>query len=148
MTRILSGFASRPLAIIALAIIAAVDAIAVFEPFFAPYAPEDQASDALSPDGAPLPPSSQYWLGTDTLGRDLLSRLLFGATTSLVIGLVSNGAAVAIGMAVGIVAGYSGGWLGDLMMRFTDLMMAFPPLLLAIITEAVSGTVPADPISS
>ncbi len=137
MKRILAGFLARPSTIIALAIIAAVVLIAVFAPFLAPYAPEDQPFDGLSPDGAPLPPSAQYWLGTDTLGRDLLSRLLFGARTSLLIGLVSNGAAVAIGVAVGIVAGYTGGWLGNLLMRFTDLMMAFPALLLAIVLAAL-----------
>ena len=84
-----------------------------------------------------MPPGSHYWLGTDTLGRDLLSRLLFGARTSLVIGLVANGVAVAIGMMVGIVAGYRAGFIGAALMRFTDLMMAFPALLLAIVLAAL-----------
>ncbi len=75
-----------------------------------------------------MPPGSKYWLGTDTLGRDLLSRLLFGARTSLVIGLVANGVAVTIGMIVGVVAGYVSGFVGNALMRFTDLMMAFPAL--------------------
>jgi peptide/nickel transport system permease protein len=79
----------------------------------------------------------QYWLGTDTLGRDLLSRLLFGARTSLLIGLVSNGIAVLIGMIVGITAGYLSGFFGNMLMRFTDLMMAFPALLLAIVLAAL-----------
>jgi peptide/nickel transport system permease protein len=84
-----------------------------------------------------LPPGAKYWLGTDTLGRDLLSRLLYGARTSLVIGLVANGVAVTIGMIVGVVAGYVSGFVGNALMRFTDLMMAFPALLLAIVLAAL-----------
>ena len=137
MKRILAGFVSRPSTVIALAIIALMIFIAIFAPYLAPYAPENQPLDGLSDDGAPLPPSAHYWLGTDTLGRDLLSRLLFGARTSLLIGLVSNGVAVVIGMAVGIIAGYIGGWFGNLLMRSTDLMMAFPALLLAIVLAAL-----------
>ncbi len=110
---------------------------ALFAPWLAPFSPDDQPFDGLSLDGGPLPPGPVYWLGTDTLGRDLLSRLLFGARTSLVIGLVANGVAVAIGMAVGIVGGYQGGWIGTALMRFTDLMMAFPALLLAIVLAAL-----------
>ncbi len=73
-----------------------------------------------------MPPSPVYLLGTDTLGRDLLSRLLYGARTSLVIGVVANGTAVLIGLFVGMAAGYLRGPVGNLLMRFTDLMMAFP----------------------
>lgn len=137
MKRVLLGLISRPSTIIALGIIVLVVILAVFAPWFAPYSPEDQPFDGLSSEGAPLPPSWEYWLGTDTLGRDLLSRLLFGARTSLVIGLVSNGVAVLIGMAVGIVAGYISGFFGNLLMRFTDLMMAFPALLLAIVLASL-----------
>lgn len=137
MKRILQGLTSRTSTLLALAVIVLVIVVALTAPWIAPYAPEAQPFDGLSPDGAPLPPDAHYWLGTDTLGRDLLSRLLFGARTSLLIGLVSNGVAVSIGMAVGIVAGYSGGRLGNLLMRFTDLMMAFPALLLAIVLAAL-----------
>ena len=137
MKRVFLGMVSRPSTMIALGIIVLVVILAVCAPWIAPYAPEDQPFDGLSPDGAPLPPSAQYWLGTDTLGRDLLSRLLFGARTSLLIGVVSNGVAVMIGMAVGIVAGYTAGVFGNLLMRFTDLMMAFPALLLAIVLAAL-----------
>ena len=137
MRRVISGLINRPSNVIALGIIVLVVFLAIFAPWIAPYPPEDQPFDGLSPEGAPLPPSLEYWLGTDTLGRDLLSRLLFGARTSLVIGLVSNGIAVMIGMAVGIVAGYISGFFGNLMMRFTDLMMAFPALLLAIVLASL-----------
>ncbi len=137
MKRVLTGLVSRPSTIIALGIIALVVFLALCAPWLAPHSPDDQPFDGLSSDGAPLPPSAEYWLGTDTLGRDLLSRLLFGARTSLLIGLVSNGVAVLIGMIVGIVAGYTSGFFGNLLMRFTDLMMAFPALLLAIVLAAL-----------
>ena len=76
-------------------------------------------------------------LGTDLLGRDLLSRILYGARTSLIIGVAANGLALLIGTVVGLTAGYFRGWIGAVLMRFTDLMMAFPALLLAICLAAV-----------
>ena len=76
-------------------------------PFVAPYDPTEQYFDGLSLEGSPLPPSAQYWLGTDLLGRDLLSRLIFGARTSLVIGVVANGIAVAIGGFSGLPQAFS-----------------------------------------
>ncbi|TIV27152.1 MAG: ABC transporter permease, partial [Mesorhizobium sp.] len=88
-------------------------------------------------EGAPLPPGGDHLFGTDTLGRDLFARVLFGARTSLIIGLVANGVAVAIGLLVGLLAGYLRGAAGNLLMRFTDLMMAFPALLLAIALAAL-----------
>jgi peptide/nickel transport system permease protein len=137
MRRVLSGLAERPSALLALLVILLVVACAIGAPWLAPHSPDAQPFDGLSLDGAPLPPSSEYWLGTDTLGRDLLSRLLFGARTSLLIGLVANGAAVAIGMIIGTTAGYRRGIIGNILMRFTDLMMAFPALLLAIVLAAL-----------
>jgi peptide/nickel transport system permease protein len=137
MKRVLSALAERPSTLLALVLILFVVACAIAAPWLAPYSPDDQPFDGLSLDGAPLPPSDRYWLGTDTLGRDLLSRLLFGARTSLVIGLVANGVAVAIGMIIGTVAGYLGKGVGNALMRFTDLMMAFPALLLAIVLAAL-----------
>lgn len=127
----------RPLALLGLVLVAAVVIGAVFAPWLTPYDPSEQFFDGLSLEGAPLGPSSQYWLGTDLLGRDLLTRILYGARTSLVIGVAANGVALLIGSAVGIVAGYFGGLLGSVLMRFTDLMMAFPALLLAICLAAI-----------
>ncbi|MDQ0470299.1 ABC transporter permease [Labrys wisconsinensis] len=127
----------RPSLAFGLAVIALVVLAALLAPLLAPYAPDNQMFDGLSLEGSPLPPSAQFPLGTDTLGRDLLSRLLFGARTSLVIGLVANGTAVLIGLVVGILAGYFSGLVGNLLMRFTDLMMAFPALLLAIVLAAL-----------
>lgn len=110
---------------------------ALLASWIAPYDPNEQFFDGLTLEGAPLPPDGRFLLGTDLLGRDLLSRLLYGARTSLIIGLVANGAAVAIGAFFGILAGYLRGVTGALIMRFTDLMMAFPALLLAIALAAI-----------
>lgn len=137
MRRLVGDLVRRPSTLAAFLVILLVVAAAVLAPWLAPYSPDDQPFDGLSLEGGPLPPGASHWLGTDTLGRDLLSRLLFGARTSLVIGLVANGVAVAIGMAVGIVGGYQGGFIGTALMRFTDLMMAFPALLLAIVLAAL-----------
>lgn len=135
--RVLREMMSRPSAVFGLFVVAAVVILAIAAPLLAPYSPDEQMFDGLSLEGAPLPPSAQFLLGTDTLGRDLFSRLLFGARTSLLIGLVANGAAVLIGLFVGSVAGYLRGWPGNLLMRFTDLMTAFPALLLAIVLAAL-----------
>jgi peptide/nickel transport system permease protein len=106
-------------------------------PWIAPYPPEETFFDGLTLEGAPLPPNARFWLGTDLLGRDLLSRVIFGAQTSLIIGVVANGIALALGTLVGVTAGFLRGWVGAVLMRFTDLMMCFPALLLAIVLAAI-----------
>lgn len=110
---------------------------AVCAPWLAPHPPEETFFDGLTIEGAPLPPSLRFWFGTDLLGRDLFSRVIFGAQTSLVIGLVANGIALAVGTLVGVFAGFLRGWVGSALMRFTDLMMCFPALLLAIVLSAI-----------
>jgi peptide/nickel transport system permease protein len=127
----------RPLALVGLIVIAVIVIAAIFAPFIAPFDPADQMFDGLTLEGAPLPPGGKFLLGTDLLGRDLFSRLLYGARTSLIVGVVANGVAVAIGAAVGITAGFLGGIVGSVLMRFTDLMTAFPALLLAIVLAAL-----------
>ena len=127
----------RKLAVFGLVLIALVVGGAVFAPLIAPFDPNDQMFDGLTLEGAPMPPDGKFLLGTDLLGRDLLSRLLYGAQTSLVIGVVANGLALLIGTLVGITAGFFRGWVGAVLMRFTDLMMAFPALLLAICLAAI-----------
>ncbi|MEX6507584.1 ABC transporter permease [Jiella sp. M17.18] len=127
----------RPLALIGLAIILVTVCGAIFAPYLTPFDPNDQMFDGLTLEGAPMPPGAKFLLGTDLLGRDLLTRILYGARTSLIIGIVANGVALVIGSLVGITAGFFRGWIGTVLMRFTDLMMAFPALLLAICLAAV-----------
>lgn len=127
----------RRLALAGMAVIAVAVAGAAFAPLIAPYPPDMQHFDGLTLEGAPLPPGGAYPMGTDLLGRDLFSRILHGARTSLVIGIAANGLALTIGALVGVAAGYFRGWTGAALMRFTDLMMAFPALLLAICLAAI-----------
>jgi peptide/nickel transport system permease protein len=134
---VLAALARRKLALFGMAVIAVMVFLAGAAPLVAPYPYGDQLPDGISQDGAPLPPDMKYLLGTDLLGRDLLSRMIYGARTSLVIGIVANGASVTIGAFIGIVAGFFGRWIGAALMRFTDLMMAFPAQLLAILLAAL-----------
>ncbi|SHI84602.1 peptide/nickel transport system permease protein [Palleronia salina] len=127
----------RPRAAFGLFIIAAMVFAAVFAPLIMPADPFEQSFDGLDLMGGPLPPGGDYPLGTDLLGRDLASRLILGTRTSLIIGVLANGVAVLLGAGVGITAGYFGGWTAAILMRFTDLMMAFPALLLAIVLAAI-----------
>jgi len=134
---VLARLRRRPLAVFGFILILIVVAGAVLAPWIAPYDPFEQHFDGLTIEGAPLPPGEEFLLGTDLLGRDLLTRILYGAQTSLIIGVVANGIALVIGTLVGLVAGYFRGWIGTILMRFTDLMMAFPALLLAICLAAI-----------
>ncbi len=127
----------RKLALLGFAIIAIVTLGAIFAPWIAPFEPQEQMFDGLTLEGSPMPPGEKFWLGTDLLGRDLFSRILYGARTSLIIGVVANGLALIIGTLIGVTAGYFRGWIGAVLMRFTDLMMAFPALLLAICLAAI-----------
>ena len=134
---VLAELAKRKLALLGLIIIVVIAGSALLAPWIAPYDPQNQMFDGLTIEGAPMPPGGQFLLGTDLLGRDLLSRLMYGAQTSLIIGIVANGAAVLIGALVGVTAGFFRGWIGTILMRATDLMMAFPALLLAIVLAAI-----------
>jgi len=127
----------RRLAAFGLFVIVLTVVAALFAPWIVPFDPNEQFFDGLTLEGAPLPPDGKFWFGTDLVGRDLFSRLIYGAQTSLIIGVVANGIAVLIGSAVGICAGYFRGWVETALMRFTDLMMAFPALLLAIVLAAI-----------
>ena len=135
--RVLRELLRRKLAVFGLAVIALIVALAVLAPVITPYAPGEQIFEGLTLEGAPLPPGGTFLLGTDLLGRDLFSRLVYGARTSLVIGVVANGVAVLTGAVIGITAGFLRGFVGAALMRFTDLMMAFPALLLAIVLAAI-----------
>ncbi len=133
----LARLLQRKMALLGLALVALIVGAALLAPLIAPYDPFEQHFDGLSLVGEPLPPGGAYLLGTDLLGRDLFSRLLYGARTSLIIGVMANGIALMIGTVIGLTAGYFQGWIGAVLMRFTDLMMAFPALLLAICLAAI-----------
>jgi peptide/nickel transport system permease protein len=105
--------------------------MAIAAPLLAPFEPTRQQRDGLQ-QGQPLPPGGKYPLGTDQMGRDMLSRLIFGARVSLLVGILGNGIAVIIGLLIGAAAGLVGGWVEALLMRFTDIIMGFPVLLLAV----------------
>jgi peptide/nickel transport system permease protein len=134
---VLRRLVKRRLAVLGLVIIAITVLGAIFAPWLTAFGPDEQLFDGLTLSGEPLPPNATYWLGSDLLGRDLLTRILYGARTSLFIGVVANGTALVIGTLIGVTAGYLRGWIGGALMRFTDLMMAFPALLLAICLAAV-----------
>ncbi len=110
----------------------------VLAPQVAPYDPIRQfRREGLSKLGQPLPPSAKFWLGTDGLGRDMLSRLIWGGRISLGIGFLASGIAVLIGLLVGGLAGFFGGRADFLIMRFVDMMMSIPTFFLLILLVVV-----------
>jgi peptide/nickel transport system permease protein len=111
--------------------------VAALAPYLAPHPPDLQYPDGLDPNGTPLPPGGRFLLGTDNLGRDVLSRTLFGARISLTVGIVAMLTATVIGVLTGLAAAYYGGWVDTLLMRLTDVMMSIPALLLAIAFAAL-----------
>lgn len=129
-----SALLRSPLTVIGLAIILMFVLSAVFAPLLAPMDPTQQIlSQRLKP------PSAGHWLGMDQLGRDVLSRLLFGAPISLTVGLVVVGSASTLGTLVGLIAGYARGTVDELLMRLTDVFFAFPPLILAMAIAGALG---------
>jgi peptide/nickel transport system permease protein len=111
--------------------------IAILAPLLPIRNPNHGYYELLPADGRPLAPGSAFLLGSDAIGRDLLSRIIWGARVSLFIGFVANGLALVVGLCVGIVAGYFGKWVDMILMRFTDVMMAFPVLLFSIALIAI-----------
>jgi peptide/nickel transport system permease protein len=126
-------------ALISLVLLVLLALAALLAPYLAPHDPLTTFSDGISDQGAPLGPSDKFPLGTDPNGRDVLSRLLYGARVSLVIGIVANGLATVLGVLVGTVAGYLGGWTETVLMRVTDVVMSFPILLFCIALISVTG---------
>ncbi len=119
-----------PLMAIGGAIVCSVALLAIFAPVIAPYDPT-----AINVDVILMPPSWQHWCGTDTLGRDVFSRMLYGARVSLSVGFVAVGISMAVGIALGAVAGFFGGRIDATLMRTTDMVLCFPTffLILAVI---------------
>lgn len=121
---------SNPLAFSGFVIIATVLLLALLAPLIAPYDP-----NAIDVKSILLPPSGAHWMGTDGLGRDVFSRMLYGARISLLVGFVAVGIATLIGVVLGAIAGYYRGWVDTFIMRLVDVMLSIPTffLILAVI---------------
>ena len=115
-------------------ILGLLDFLAVFAPVIAPYDPS--AIDYLA---IAKPPSAQYWLGTDEAGRDILSRIIYGARISVMIVVLSIASSMVVGTLLGLVAGYMGGWTDEIIMRIVDSILSFPTLVLALLIIALLG---------
>jgi peptide/nickel transport system permease protein len=127
-------FARNRGAVFGLAVFVAIVLMAILAPALAPYDPLAQGV------GPPLqPPSAAHWAGTDSFGRDMLSRIIYGARVALAVGLVSVVIAMVIGVGLGLVAGYYGGWADIVIMRVMDGLFAFPIIILAIAMMAIMG---------
>jgi peptide/nickel transport system permease protein len=125
---------ANPLAAVGLALVALLLLVALFAPVLAPFAPDAQdLARRLQP------PSAAHPFGTDQLGRDILSRVIWGSRITLVIVALAAVTVAPTGLAIGIVAGYRGGWLDKVLMRVTDVFMAFPRLVLALALVAALG---------
>ena len=134
LRRTLRPFLRNRLAMAGLILVTVLVLVALFAPAISPHSYKKiHARDALSA------PSTKYLLGTDQFGRDLLSRIIYGSRVSLKVGVLSILFAMVTGTALGLVAGFLGRWVGEIIMRLMDVLFAFPPLLLAIVFMAVIG---------
>lgn len=122
------------LAVVSLVVLVLVILVAILAPLLAPYPYEKQDSEQ-----AYAPPNSEHLLGTDRLGRDILSRLIYGSRQSLQMGVIAVAIAAAIGITVGAIAGFYGGWIDNLCMRLLDIYQAVPMFLLCITLAAILG---------
>lgn len=132
---VLQRFARDPLAVAAAAVVVLLILMAIFAPWLAPNDPlQGMTLRRLKPPG-----TEGYPLGTDELGRDMLSRLIYGARISLFMGIVPVFCALFIGASIGVTAGYAGGWLNTVLMRTIDVFFAFPSVLLAVAMAGALG---------
>jgi peptide/nickel transport system permease protein len=132
--RIFKVFFGRPLPVIGLFIIVILVVAAILAPLIAPYDPYKM--DILH---KLQPPNREHLLGTDSLGRDTLSRIIYGSRTSLIVGISAIGISTIIGLTLGLIAAFFGGALYQIIMRFIDALMAFPMLLLALLIASLLG---------
>jgi len=123
----------HPIGMMGAVVVALVILVAIFAAYVAPYSPTAQASKRL------LEPSAEHLLGTDEIGRDVLSRVIFGARISLYVGVIAVTIALCLGATTGIISGYIGGTFDNLAMRVVDIMFAFPGLVLAIVIAGLLG---------
>lgn len=129
----------NPVAILGALLVLAFVLVAIFAPLLAPYGPQDKPGEGIvTPTNIPGP-SAEHWFGLDDLGRDELSRVIFGARQSLLVGVVSLILGATGGIILGILAGALGGWVDNLVMRLVDIMLSVPGLLFAIAVAAALG---------
>ncbi len=129
-------FGRNPMGLIGLAMVLSTVLMAVFAPLLAPYDPRERARVSL--ESIYAPPSREHLLGTDDAGKDVLSSFMYGARVSLIVGFFASLISVVLGGVVGIVAGFVGGRLETLLMRFTDIMLVIPDLPLAVVLVALT----------
>lgn len=122
---------------ISLFVLIVIVLMAIFAPWVTPY-PHDAAGGVHAAQNF-QPPSSKHWFGTDEIGRDLFTLVIFGGRISLSAGFIAIACALLIGVPLGLIAGYVGGWIDEVIMRFTDVVLSFPPLLLAVSIAAMLG---------
>jgi ABC-type dipeptide/oligopeptide/nickel transport system permease subunit len=132
--RFLRVFLGRGVVVFGLVIILILFVVAIFAPLIAPYDPNKPDIDVFL-----TQPSGEHWLGADTVGRDTLSRIIFGSRNSLLVSFVALAVAAGAGMTLGLIAGYAGGFVYTVIMRFMDALMTFPMMLLALTIAAVLG---------
>jgi peptide/nickel transport system permease protein len=126
--------ARNPTALVSALVLVAIVVVAIFDDTFAPHGPNEQdIANRLQA------PSGEHPFGTDDLGRDILSRVILGASVSLRVGFLSVGLALVVGTVLGLLAGFYGGWVDDVVMRIMDVLFAFPAVLLAIAILAIRG---------
>jgi peptide/nickel transport system permease protein len=130
----MARFLRHRLAVVGLLILAALVVIAIFAPFISPYNP-----NAINLFLYQHPPEAAHWLGTDQEGRDVLSRLIFGARVSLTVGITSAISAGLVGLVLGLLAGFLGGWVDSVVMRLTEMVLSFPALVVIILIVAIIG---------
>jgi len=134
LRRFVKAFFSRPVVLVCVAVLAVAVVTAIFAPLIAPYDPNEQnLAESLKQ------PSAEHWLGTDMLGRDVLSRVVYGTRISLAVGFVVVFIAGVLGMSLGLLSGYVGGWVDTVLMRVMDAMIAVPMIVLAMALGAVLG---------
>jgi len=135
LRRFVRVLCSRGVVVFGIVAIIAVILAAMFAPIIAPYDPYAQMLDDVLQQ-----PNGKHLLGSDSLGRDTLSRIIFGTRITLLVGVGTVIIAASLGTIIGLIAGYFGGWIFTVIMRFTDGIMAIPPLLLALVIAALLGT--------
>ena len=138
-------FRKQRAALVGAILVGCLAVVALAGPWLAPYPPNEQLPQGIAEFGLPRAPDAEFWLGTDTLGRDELSRLLHGGRVSLQVALLATSLALTLGLSVGVLSGYAGGWFDAVAMRAIDVLLSLPFLLVAV---AVNRAVPGASLTS